>query len=171
MRFTRIILLLLSIISTQSISWEIDEDSKYIRYYTNGNVVHGHKFGFIKTKANCNKDYLFIQWSSYEDMKQFEGEMIPMLLTNDKGNSGRIKPPLESVHKLGISEVGFFDGLASGLIATDGLIKFLENSNKLTIVIDGDEYITKGFDIAEDSFNTSGFIDERAKAKDFCLVN
>lgn len=142
----------------------------FVRYYAHGSAVHGHELGFLKRKGDCEKDYMFMVWSSYEDMKRLEGEMIPIQLVNNKDAKGGIKLPLEKVSKLGVGEVGYFGGVGAGLIATDRLIDFLKNSSELEVRILGTEDVSSSFDIQEDSFDTSNFTGARSKAESLCVA-
>ena len=106
-------------------------------------------------------------------MKQFEGEMIPMTISNDKGESGKMRPPLEYVGKFGVGYVGYFDGSASGLIATDGFIDFIEQSKEVTITLTQREHFKEGFDIFKETFDISknDFIKAKKDAFNRCLDN
>ena len=176
MKLTRInvkyiALYLLFIISTLSLadnSWEMKTVNGMTLYTQHGSAVHGHKFGFVKKDKNCDMDYLYIQWSSYDDIKQFEGEFVHMFLSNEIGDGGRISPLMELVRKFGVMDIAVFLGPESGQVATDNLILFLENSKELTVSILKDQEVYENFDIPKDHFDLSKFKDARESAYRSC---
>lgn len=106
-------------------------------------------------------------------MKKFEGEMIPIIISNEKGESGKIQPPLEYVGKFGVGYIGYFDGSASGLIATGGFINFIEQSKEVTITLTQREHFKEGFDTFKETFDISkgDFIKAKKDALSICLDN
>ena len=173
----KITLLLTAIFSLQALSnineidkervWDVKNiDNEFIWYRVPGQVVWGHKYGFIKHPLNCDADNFVIEWSSYEDMKKYEGKIIPLQLENNKGQTARIKPYLSYVNNFtNIMQVGFFTDDQSHTTSSMAFDKFNNESDTVTISI-GDEY--ENFDIRSDTFLTRGLKDTRKKAAIKC---
>jgi len=147
--------------------WDIKNiDNEFIWYRVPGQTVWGHKYGFIKHSLNCDADNFVIEWSSYEDMKKYEGKIIPIQLENNKGQTARIKPYLSYVNNFtDIMQVGFFTDDQSHTTSSMAFDKFNNESDTVTISI-GDEY--ENFDIRSDTFLTRGLKDTRKKAAIKC---
>ena len=147
--------------------WDIKNiDNEFIWYRVPGQTVWGHKYGFIKHPLNCDADNFVIEWSSYEDMKKYEGKIIPIQLENNKGQTARIKPYLSYVNNFtDIMQVGFFTDDQSHTTSSMAFDKFNNESDTVTISI-GDEY--ENFDIRSDTFLTRGLKDTRKKAAIKC---
>ena len=46
--------------------WEVT-GTDLVRYSTHGQVVHGHRFGFVKPPGQCDTDVLWLSWSSHNE--------------------------------------------------------------------------------------------------------
>ena len=147
--------------------WDVKNiDNEFIWYRVPGQTVWGHKYGFIKHSLNCDADNFVIEWSSYEDMKKYEGKIIPLQLENNKGKITRIKPYLSYVNNFtDIMQVGFFTDDQSHTTSTKTFDIFNNDSDTVTISI-GDEY--ENFDIKSDTFLTRGLKEARKKAAIKC---
>ena len=147
--------------------WDVKNiDNEFIWYRVPGQTVWGHKYGFIKNSLNCDADNFVIEWSSYEDMRKYEGKIIPLQLENNKGQITRIKPYLSYVNNFtDIMQVGFFTDDQSHTTSTKTFDIFNNDSDTVTISI-GDEY--ENFDIKSDIFLTRGLKEARKKAAIKC---
>jgi len=147
--------------------WDIKNiDNEFIWYRVPGQTVWGHKYGFIKHPLNCDADNFVIEWSSYEDMKKYEGKIIPIQLENNKGQTTRIKPYLSYVNNFtDIMQVGFFTDDQSHTTSSRAFDVFNNDSDTVSISI-GDEY--ENFDIKSDTFLIRGLKDIRKKAAIKC---
>lgn len=147
--------------------WDIKNiDNEFIWYRVPGQTVWGHKYGFIKHSLNCDADNFVIEWSSYEDMKKYEGKIIPIQLENNKGQTTRIKPYLSYVNNFtDIMQVGFFTDDQSHTTSSRAFDVFNNDSDTVSISI-GDEY--ENFDIKSDTFLTRGLKEARKKAAIKC---
>jgi len=147
--------------------WDIKNiDNEFIWYRVPGQTVWGHKYGFIKHPLNCDADNFVIEWSSYEDMKKYEGKIIPIQLENNKGQTTRIKPYLSYVNNFtDIMQVGFFTDDQSHTTSSRAFDVFNNDSDTVSISI-GDEY--ENFDIKSDTFLIRGLKDIRKKATIKC---
>jgi len=166
-------LLLTAIFSLQALSniieidkervWDVKNiDNEFIWYRVPGQVVWGHKYGFIKNPLNCDSDNFVIEWSSYEDIKKYEGKIITLELENNKGQKTQIKPYLNYVQNFtNIMQVGFFSDDQSHTTTSNAFDIFNNESETITISI-SDDY--ESFDIKSDTFFTKGIQDARKKA-------
>ena len=147
--------------------WDIKNiDNEFIWYRVPGQTVWGHKYGFIKHSLNCDADNFVIEWSSYEDMKKYEGKIIPLQLENNKGQITRIKPYLSYVNNFtNIMQVGFFTDDQSHTASSRAFDMFNNDSDTVTISI-GDEY--ENFDIKSDTFFTKGLREAKRNAAIKC---
>jgi len=147
--------------------WDIKNiDNEFIWYRVPGQTVWGHKYGFIKHSSNCDTDNFVVEWSSYEDMKKYEGKIIPLQLENNKGQITRIKPYLSYVNNFtNIMQVGFFTDDQSHTASSRAFDIFNNDSDTVTISI-GDEY--ENFDIKSDTFFTKGLREAKRNAAIKC---
>ena len=143
--------------------WDIKNiDNEFVWYRVPGQVVWGHKYGFIKHPLNCDADNFVIEWSSYEDIKKYEGKIFTLELENNKGQKTQIKPYLNYVQNFtNIMQVGFFSDDQSHTTTSNAFDVFNNESETVTISI-SDDY--ESFDIKSDTFFTKGLQDARKKA-------
>ena len=137
--------------------WDVQNvDDRFIWYRVPGQTIWGHRYGFIKDSKDCETDMFFIEWSSYENIKKYEGKVVAMTLKNDKGNQANIRPLLYYVDDFTrIMQVGFFGEDQSHYTSTSAFEIFNKDSDLVTVSINGDY---DNFDIKSDSFITKGFI-------------
>jgi len=147
--------------------WDVQNvDDRFIWYRVPGQTIWGHRYGFIKDSKDCETDMFFIEWSSYEDIKKYEGKVVAMTLKNDKGNQANIRPLLYYVDDFTrIMQVGFFGEDQSHYTSTSAFEIFNKDSDLVTVSINGGY---DNFDIKSDSFITKGFDEARRKAALSC---
>jgi len=138
----------------------------FIFYRVPGQAVWGHRYGFVKQSPNCSQDQFFVEWSSYEDIKPYEGKYVPFSLVNDQGVSTTLNPTLIAVKDFtNIMQVGFFAEDDRGYSYSSAFNDFNKNSKQVTLSI-GDDF--ENFDIKTDTFLTSGYEMARMKAEKTC---
>ena len=154
-------------LSWESKNWSVSGDSqdKDVYYIANGDVVHGHEFGFIKKAGNCNQDLLWISWTTYKKgIDSFKG--------NDAGIQFRISdaqfqlgiPLIAVVHVSPPLTVVIF----SNFLAGDKWISLLKKGAAITVTIKSPKELVSKFDITTDSFSLNGYTAARLKAREFC---
>jgi hypothetical protein len=145
--------------------WSIDEHGDLVRYITNGEAVHGHQFGFIKRAGNCNRDMLWVSWSSYEKgLEEFEGSYAGLQFRVDE-QQFQIEIQLLSVYPLtSMSTIASFTNFEAG----EKLISLLEEGRKIDVTIISPEGLANKFDLKEDSFSLDGFAEARRKSRELC---
>jgi len=146
--------------------WEVNASSpKFTRFTTHGSVVHGHLFGMVKIADSCEKDILFISWSSYESrVTEFQGKKIKIgLIIND--HQKVITIPL-----LSVLDSGFGPNILafSNFKVPQNFITAFEKEQIVKVIIKGPEEFISLFDIKEDEFSLNGFIANRLKAQEVC---
>jgi len=138
----------------------------FIFYRVPGQTVWGHRYGFVKQSPNCSQDQFFVEWSSYEDIKSYEGKYVPFSLVNEQGVSAKLKPTLIAVKDFtNIMQVGFFAEDDRGYSYSSSFKDFNKNSKQVTLSIGGD---FENFDIKTDTFLTSGYEKARMDAERTC---
>jgi len=138
----------------------------FIFYRVPGQAVWGHRYGFVKQSPNCSQDQFFVEWSSYEDIKPYEGKYVPFSLVNDQGVSTTLNPTLIAVKDFtNIMQVGFFAEDDRGYSYSLAFKDFNKNSKQVTLSI-GDDF--ENFDIKTDTFLTSGYEKARMNAEKTC---
>ena len=138
----------------------------FIFYRVPGQTVWGHRYGFVKQSPNCSQDQFFVEWSSYEDIKPYEGKHVPFSLVNDQGVSTKLNPTLVAVKDFtNIMQVGFFAEDDRGYSYSSSFKDFNKNSKQVTLSI-GDDF--ENFDIKTDTFLTDGYEKARMNAERTC---
>jgi len=138
----------------------------FIFYRVPGQTVWGHRYGFVKQSPNCSQDQFFVEWSSYEDIKPYEGKHVPFSLVNDQGISTKLNPTLIAVKDFtNIMQVGFFAEDDRGYSYSSSFKDFNKNSKQVTLSI-GDDF--ENFDIKTDTFLTDGYEKARMNAERTC---
>ena len=138
----------------------------FIFYRVPGQSVWGHRYGFVKQSPNCTQDQFFLEWSSYEDIKLYEGQYIPISIINEQGIESKLKPTLIAVKDFtSIMQVGFFAEDDRGYSYSSAFKDFNKNSKQVTLSI-GDDF--ENFDIKTDTFLTSGYEKARMNAERTC---
>jgi len=138
----------------------------FIFYRVPGQAVWGHRYGFVKQSQNCSQDQFFVEWSSYEDIKPYEGKYVSFSLVNDQGVSTKLNPTLIAVKDFtSIMQVGFFAEDDRGYSYSSAFKDFNKNSKQVTLSI-GDDF--ENFDIKTDTFLTSGYEKARMNAEKTC---
>ena len=139
---------------------------EFIFYRVPGQSVWGHRYGFVKQRPNCSQDQFFLEWSSYEDIKPYEGQDIPISMINEQGIGSKLKPTLIAVKDFtSIMQVGFFAEDDRGYSYSSAFKDFNKNSKQVTLSI-GDDF--ENFDIKTDTFLTSGYEMARMNAEKTC---
>ena len=147
--------------------WDVQiVGDEFIFYRVPGQTVWGHRYGFVKQTPNCSQDQFFLEWSSYEDIKPYEGQYIPISITNEHGNKSKLKPTLIAIKDFtNIMQVGFFAEDDRGYSYSSAFKDFNKNSKQVTLSI-GDDF--ENFDIKTDTFLTSGYEKARMDAERAC---
>jgi len=146
-------------------NWSVSSQDKVVRFITNGDVVHGHQFGFIKKAGNCNQDLLWISWSTYEKgIEGFKGGDAAIRFRVGDAQF-QLDIPLITVHHF----TPTFTVLAfTNLVVGDELISILEKGRKIEVTIISPAGLSGKLDIPTDDFSLNGFIATRLKAREFC---
>lgn len=148
--------------------WQIKPDKESVRYVTNGRNVFGHEFGFIKNRKHCDADVMWVSWSSYSKaIKQYEGSN-PILEFQTSKITLRFDLTYLTTANL-TPELSIL--VFTNFLANEKLISLLESEKKVIVRVVHPEDFVKKFDIAEDSFDLSGFKAARIKATDACQTN
>jgi len=147
--------------------WDVQiVGDEFIFYRVPAQTVWGHRYGFVKQTPNCSQDQFFLEWSSYEDIKPYEGQYIPISITNEHGNKSKLKPTLIAIKDFtNIMQVGFFAEDDRGYSYSSAFKDFNKNSKQVTLSI-GDDF--ENFDIKTDTFLTSGYEKARMDAERAC---
>lgn len=146
-------------------AWQISSQDKIVRYISNGNVVHGHQFGFIKKENNCDQDLMWISWSGIEKgIERFKG--VDAAIQFRVGETKfQLEIPLIATYQANPSKtvVAF-----SNFVAGEKLMSLLENEEQIELTIVSPEQLRKKFDVATDTFSLNGFASARLNSRNIC---
>ena len=148
--------------------WEVSKLDDLIMYRTNGNIVHGHSFGWIKRVGQCNYDNLYLTYSSvHEDkdiLEQLKNNKVPLKLVFPESDSSPIKmhPPIISVNNFGSMKIITL----SNIQQNNELNAYMEELHSVEIAITSP--YAKLFDIPKDSWSLDGYIAAKLRAKELC---
>jgi len=149
--------------------WTVDSVLNLVRYTTNGVDINGHKFGFSKIAGDCKSNYMFIEVSSNKDINELQNSFIDIALENNADANAQITLMFESyLNTAGTNRV-FFDGAINGQIATNKLIDYLSNSNKVKLSISSPSKAVDGFSGLKESFRMLGFNEAKEEAYNKCI--
>lgn len=149
--------------------WTIHQYDDFVHYSTHGTAVHGQSFGFIKRPDNCDKDVIFIQWSSFvAGIDKFTGDTVNIHMqfgkkTLDVGlPMGAPFHPFKSTPLVSIFPL-------TDKIASPELIRNATASHHVSVKLTGSKAMIKTIDMPDDEFSLNGFIAAQLKAKEMCL--
>lgn len=147
--------------------WKVDgkDGSQFVRLYTNGQIVDGHVFGFVKPVANCSLDLFWISFYSHNIDESAKGEDVVFSLSVDDLSPILQAIPVVSVVKRtpDVKAVGF-----TGAYPRKNLVPLLSKSNSLELSIIAPDNTLAKFDVATDMFSLNGFNDAYIKAVTRC---
>ena len=147
--------------------WNVSTHDKFVRYMTNGDTVHGHQFGFIKMIGNCNRDLLWISWSTYEDgIEAFKGSDAIIQLRIGETQI-QIEVPILSVYNFTplLKVIGF-----SNFIAGEKLISLLKKEHTVEVTIIAPKELVAKLDVTTDTFSLNGYTATALKSVEFCTA-
>lgn len=140
-------------------------DLPYIRLITHGNNVHGHQFGFLIPKADCDASIFWLSLSTYEKgLKDHLEELVSFHLSIDDYETD-ISLPLTVVDSLtSFSDIAVFTNNS----ASTELIEHLKIGKEISVDITAPKAIVNKFDITTETFSLSGFTANELKAREAC---
>jgi hypothetical protein len=145
--------------------WSVNNINGIVRYIANGSTVYGHEFGFIKMTKQCDKDILWVSWTTYEKgLESFVGSdaTIQFRVGDTMFQS---KVPLLTVYDATpILKLAAF----TNFVADEKFISLLQTGKKIEVTIIYPNELVSKFDIKTDNFSLDGFSAARAKAEAFC---
>jgi len=146
-------------------SWTIEPAISLVVYGGHGNVIWGHRFGFVKTTRACDQDVLWISWSGDEKaMLAFQGRDVTFALRID-GKPLEVVLSLSSVGKpTRLFAIGSFTNGAAGA----GLLALLKQGKTLEVFVTRPKGLVEGLDFSADFFDLDGFPEARRKARAVC---
>ena len=148
--------------------WEVDRIGDMIRYSTYGEVIHGHRFGWLKTLGSCEHDNLYVTYSStygnINILEKLKKNNMPLkvIFPQEEGLSFQIFPEIIGLNGLGSLQIVTLSNFGKAEVMDAYLSKL--NS----IIIDIEEPYKSLFDIAFESWSLDGYIAAKLKAKELC---
>ena len=149
--------------------WEVDRYNNIVRYSTHGNIVHGHRFGWIKKAGNCDTDILATTISTKKINKErlydFKGESIDLRINFPQAEGedpAIINTDLIDVFDFATLKIAFFGNFIQGQMF-DSLMAYF-NTIKVEVTNPHKIY----FDIPSDEFSLNGYVAAKLKAKELC---
>ncbi|MFC1776760.1 hypothetical protein ACFL3I_05375 [Pseudomonadota bacterium] len=142
-----------------------DRDGNTLRYITHGTITWGHQFGFIKQEGTCEKDLLWMTWSTYEKgIEKFKGEKVEFRIevANEVFTVGI---DLTNVHPF-TSDIDV--ALFTNFLANESFIDLLKKGDEISISMVGPPQIVEAFDLPNELFKLSGFSANHLKAVEAC---
>ncbi len=147
-------------------TWRITTTRERVRYSTHGSTVHGHKFGLVKHKDSCNKDNLWISWSTRQSkVRALTGTHAQLELT-----VGDVTVPLGVELTATVPLTSRITVIAfTNFWAGRRLIDLLSKGEKAKVKVTGPDVLVNHLDIREDTFSLVGFIQSRTESRKTCL--
>ncbi|MDA7842799.1 hypothetical protein N9A22_01920 [Methylophilaceae bacterium] len=149
--------------------WEVDRYNNIVRYSTQGSIVHGHRFGWIKKAGNCDTDILATTISTKKINKErlydFKGESIDLRINFPQAEGedpAIINTDLIGVFDFATLKIAFFGNFIQGQMF-DSLMAYF-NTIKVEITNPHKIY----FDIPSDEYSLNGYVAAKLKAKELC---
>jgi hypothetical protein len=149
--------------------WEVDRYNNIVRYSTHGNIVHGHRFGWIKKAGNCDTDILATTISTKKINKErlydFKGESINLRINFPQAEGedpAIINTDLIGVFDFATLKIAFFGNFIQGQMF-DSLMAYF-NTIKVEITNPHKIY----FDTPSDEYSLNGYVAAKLKAKELC---
>jgi len=149
--------------------WEVDRYNNIVRYSTHGNIVHGHRFGWIKKAGNCDTDILATTISTKKINKErlydFKGESIDLRINFPQAEGedpAIINTDLIDVFDFATLKIAFFGNFIQGQMF-DSLMAYF-NTIKVEVTNPHKIY----FDIPSDEYSLNGYVAAKLKAKELC---
>lgn len=147
--------------------WKVTryDNDKMVSYFSNGETMKRHQFGFYKYKGDCEKDTLLLGWSSSNsEVTVLEGTELSVLFRADR-TSFELLIPLVGVQQLS-SDTNLMT--LANIEAGDQFIELLKSSHNIDVEILYQYDFTSDLGIDIDSFSLNGFIAARLKAQEYC---
>ena len=149
--------------------WEVDRYNNIVRYSTQGSIVHGHRFGWIKKAGNCDTDILATTISTKKINKErlydFKGESIDLRINFPQAEGedpAIINTDLIGVFDFATLKIAFFGNFIQGQMF-DSLMAYF-NTIKVEITNPHKIY----FDIPSDEYSLNGYVAAKLRAKELC---
>ena len=149
--------------------WEVDKYNNIVRYSTHGNIVHGHRFGWIKKAGNCDTDILATTISTQKNNKDrlndLKGENINLRINFPQADGEDpviINTDLISIFGFANLKIAFLGNFIQGQMF-DSLMAYF---NTIRIEVTNPHKIY--FDIPSDEYSLNGYVAAKLKAKELC---
>jgi hypothetical protein len=153
--------------STEHWTLEALDDIEIVRYYTNGFIVYGHQFGFIKRSGMCDANFLWISWSStYPSIQDWKGKSGEFRIRTNEREVRLDAELLASVELTPQTQVVSF----GNALAPPGLVEQMRVANVIDVHLVGPAGMVDEFDMPEDMFDIKGFAHIESEAKQKCLA-
>lgn len=135
-----------------------DSDPSIIKYTTHGLGVWGHEFGFVKQLGSCEKDNLYISWSTTEEFSQLEkmsNQTVLFDLSTEKDNykfalSNLTSYPLPFGDTYNIM-------LFTNFFPNQNFIKSINLGKRIIIKVNESDPYFQNFDIDFEEFSLEGY--------------
>jgi hypothetical protein len=133
--------------------WAVEHGGSAVRYITQGQPEYGHTFGFVKVAGECQKDVLWLTWTTQHAGLEV-GTDVPMLFAVD-GNTVELSLPVVEASTMDMPEDTLIL-LFTDVRLSDDFVKVLSQAKakQLTLTIAG----------RQDSFSLQGFSAARSHA-------
>ena len=148
--------------------WEVDMLGSMVLYSTHGQVVHGHRFGWLKKAGACDADIFYLTYSSHHEdknvlVKLTKNKMpLKVQFPQAEGASLHLFPDIVAVNELGSLKI-------VTLLKPNKEILFDEYMSKLNLIkIEVDAPYNTLFDIPFDTWSLNGYIAAKLKAQEMC---
>ena len=148
--------------------WGVSKIGDMILYISHGNIVHGHKFGWIKKKGRCNDDFLYLTFSTYHESKELFDELkkqrvgLTLSFPEVEGVSNIINPMIVSSNNLGNMKIITLSNVNKDKVL--GL--YMQKLAKIDIIINAP--FNRLFDIPNETWSLKGYIAAELKAREIC---
>ena len=146
---------------------ELTPDGEFVSAVTHGSVVYGHEFGFLLSRPNCEQKIIWLTFTSYELEERAEDTVVTFeLIALDA--TRRIQAPLLAVQRIVRGPRGVRIALFTNSPLEPEIAEFLRGYLEMDVRIVAPKRLVKAFDIPQDTFDLTGFVEAEEAAIKLC---
>ncbi len=148
--------------------WSVDKVNDMIMYSSHGDLVWGHKFGWIKKQGHCDDDLLYLTFSTQHESKELlenltdEHMQLTLSFPEIEGISNVIKPKIVSSNDFGSMKIVTLSNINKDKI----MDQYMQQLAKIDVAINAP--FKHLFDIPHETWSLNGYVASQLKAKEMC---
>ena len=145
--------------------WKYEFFNNFFRIVTNGKVgATGHEFGIIQTKEQCSNNYIWLTFSTINNVQPYIGENVKFKISVDE-NIFYQELPISNVSK--VSSSLYIVAFTNSLLNEYAIASFKKGKKLKVEIIETNKLYDK-FDIKYEEFSLEGFVANYLKLNEKC---